>query len=274
MPKLNITLDAILEKLDKGERLGIDEALGFLAASRQFLNRDAEEKFFDAARRAAKKNPPPLALDGEYITTANKTPSDIALAAKNSPKSLVILMVSDEDALESVEQVVQAASAHKSVVALSPDAVLRLASSSGLKVTETVRRLALAGLGIVSGKLSAKGSDDAAIDEYFGVIMQLHKFKIKTSVWLPTSFSDTEKVMHLAKLREFEDRTRCFTHFFLHINSKPSDKDLLRTVALSRLMLDNIKRISLVDYAMSQPRLTDALLQQCVELGVNITEQA
>jgi len=56
----------------------------------------------------------------------------------------------------------------------------------------------------------------------------------------------------------------------LHLDAKFSDRDLLRTVALTRLMLDNIETISLADYDLFQEKKLDAdLLRQCIEVGLN-----
>lgn len=49
------TIDDILATLEKGERLGIDEALIFLSASKKMLDRSGMEQFFEAARAAARE---------------------------------------------------------------------------------------------------------------------------------------------------------------------------------------------------------------------------
>ena len=86
------------------------------------------------------------------------------------------------------------------------------------------------------------------------------------------SFSEEEKALHLAKLREFHDRTQAIDFVMLDLDAKFSDRELLRTVALTRLMLDNIETISLADYDLSQEKKLDAdLFRQCVEVGLNLS---
>lgn len=57
MTKEKLSVEKILEKLDKGERIGIDEGIFFLRQAKKLLGKSELERFFSAAKAQAKKNP-------------------------------------------------------------------------------------------------------------------------------------------------------------------------------------------------------------------------
>lgn len=268
MPKQKISIDAILEKLSLGERLGIDEAQLFLAASEKWIGGNkALETFFDAARREASRH---LSIRPLASTAIDMAVSDALKKIESAETPVVYLRFAPAASIEIITPLLQATSKLKTVAAFSPVELFALAEKSRLKILTLTQRLSEAGLLIVPDSFTAKASDESAIDETFSVMMQLHKYKLKTSAWLPMSYTDAEKAVHLAKIREFEDRTHSFLHLTLKLDAKFSDKQLLRTVALCRLMLDNFPTISLSDFNLDQSGfITPDLQRQCAELGLN-----
>jgi 2-iminoacetate synthase ThiH len=264
------TIDEIFASLEKGERLGIDEALMLLAASKKMLDRSGMEQFFDAARAAARTRQLWQRLDVEVIDL-NKTPlSELESLAQDSDADKVFLQFPREISADTLFATIERVAKHVPVGAFTPKEILDRSAAFSMKVSEFCRRLAQAGLSFSSGRFNAHEVGTDRIDEVFSVMMQLAKAKLKVSASLPMSFSEEEKALHLAKLREFHDRTQALSFVVLHLDAKFSDRDLLRTVALTRLMLDNIETISLADYDLFQEKKLDAdLLRQCIEVGLN-----
>jgi 2-iminoacetate synthase ThiH len=264
------TIDEIFASLEKGERLGIDEALMLVAASKKMLDRSGMEQFFDAARAAARTRQLWQRLDVEVIDL-NKTPlSELEALAQESDADKVFLQFPREIPADTLFATIERVSKHLPVGAFSPKEILDRSAAFSMKVADFCRRLAQAGLSFSSGRFNAHEFGTTRIDEIFSVMMQLAKAKLKVSASLPMSFSEEEKALHLAKLREFHDRTQAIDFVMLDLDAKFSDRELLRTVALMRLMLDNLDTISLADYDLSQEKKLDAdLLRQCVEVGLN-----
>jgi hypothetical protein len=263
MAKEKVSIEQVLEKLDKGERLGIDEAIFFVQQAKKILGKNELDRFFDAARKQTKRNPPLQTLSVDRI--------DARAVSTVEPKAPIV-MVKFDDALtlNGVCTAIQTLAAKVNVAALTPKSVLRLATEEKLKVMKVAQRLAEAGLSFIEGQLEAKANDTLALDEHFSVVMMLKKFGVKASAWLPLSFDDEEKVRHLARLREFHDRTQAFTFVFLYWEGKISSKEMLMSTALTRLMLDNLKTIALTTYSLSQTQLLTAEVQQeSIALGVN-----
>ncbi len=266
------TSDDILAALEKGERLGIDEALMLLAAAKKMLDRSGMEQFFDAARAAARTRQAWQSLDIDVIDL-DKTPiADLESLAQESDADRLFLRFPQTISADTLFNAIERAAKYLPVGAFTPKEILDRSLQFKMKTSEFCRSLAVAGLSFVSGAFSAQGDDVEAIDEMFSVLMQVAKAKLTTSAFLPMSFSEEEKVLHLAKLREFQDRTQAISFVVLHLDAKFSDRELLRTVALMRLMLDNIEIISLSDYTFTQEKKLDAdLFRQCLEVGLNLS---
>lgn len=266
------TPEEILATLQKGERLGIDEALIFLRASKKMLDRSGMEQFFDAARAAARTRQTWQRLDVEVVDL-NQTPhADLDALAEESNADRLFLRFPQVISADALFNAIERVAKHLPVGALTPKEILERSSQFKMKTSEFCRSLAMAGLSFTSGAFRAKGSDVQAIDETFSVMMQVAKAKLTTSAFLPMSFSEEEKALHLAKLREFQDRTQALSFVVILLDSKFSDRELLRTVALMRLMLDNLDGISLSDYTLTQEKKLDAdLFRQCLEVGLTLS---
>jgi cyclic dehypoxanthinyl futalosine synthase len=146
---------------------------------------------------------------------------------------------------------------------LSPPEVFYLAQKASLTVTETLQRLMDAGLGSLPG-----GGAEILVDEvrarisprkigtrpWVGVMKAAHRLGLPTTATMMFGTGETfeERLAHLETLRNIQDLRGGFLSFipwtFQADNTELSSKgattlDYLRTLALSRLFLDNFKNI-------------------------------
>lgn len=143
--------------------------------------------------------------------------------------------------------------------------IQHFANISGLSVEEVLIRLKAAGLQMIAGGGAEILSDrvrnllcpkKATADQWLNVARTAHKLGIKTNASMLYGHIETlsERVEHLIRLRDLQDDTGGFQTFicfpFLPKNTaleksirKTSMWDDLRTLAISRLMLDNFPNI-------------------------------
>ena len=143
--------------------------------------------------------------------------------------------------------------------------IQHFANISGLSVEEVLIRLKNAGLEAIAGGGAEILSDrvrnllcpkKATADQWLNVAKTAHKLGIKTNASMLYGHIETfaERVEHLLKLRELQDETHGFQTFicfpFLPKNTalekeikQTSMWDDLKTMAISRLMLDNFINI-------------------------------
>jgi cyclic dehypoxanthinyl futalosine synthase len=148
--------------------------------------------------------------------------------------------------------------------ALSPPEVIHLSRLSQLPVPEILDRLIAAGLDSVPGGgaeilvdrvrklLHCYGK--ASADEWLGVMRDAHRAGLRTTATMMygTVETDEERLEHLLKLRALQDETGGFTAFITwsyqpdHTELSGNEAtgiDYLRTLALSRLVLDNFDNL-------------------------------
>ena len=143
--------------------------------------------------------------------------------------------------------------------------ITHFAKISNLSVEEILKKLKSAGLQAIAGGGAEILSDrvrnilcpkKATADEWLNVERTAHKLGLKTNASMLYGHIETieERVEHLIKLRELQDETGGFQTFipfpFLPKNTALENKisqtsmwDDLRTIAISRLMLDNFQHI-------------------------------
>jgi len=271
MPQNIPTVEEILAQIEKGERLGLPEARQLLDAANKFFGKKDLDRFFSASKKQAAKFPPVSKLDSAGIKLTGTTCfSQIDLP----PTEIVYLNFPENMSFEQITQAIFAASKKKKVAALCPSQILDLSEKTGLKILEVCTKLAEAGLSFSEGKLACNEADFVAIDEYFGVLYHLNRFGIKSSAWLPNTFSEEAKIEHLFRIREFDDRTHAITHVVLQFEAMP-ENIRLKTVALARLMLDFTQRLSIADYQFEQKTLlSPKSLEKIISLGINLTHKA
>lgn len=145
----------------------------------------------------------------------------------------------------------------------SPPEIVHFSKLTGLPVREVLIRLREAGLDSIPGG-GAEILDNRvrkhisphkiSWEEWLGVMETAHELGMKTTVTMMFGSVETleERIMHLIRVREVQDRTGGF-RAFIPWSFQPSNTDLggeastgvdyLKTLAVSRLMLDNVPNI-------------------------------
>jgi len=148
--------------------------------------------------------------------------------------------------------------------ALSPSEVLHISRLSKLSTPEVIARLIAAGLDSIPGggaeilvdrvrKLLNCYSKSTA-DEWLRIMGEAHDAGLRTTATMMYGSveTDEERIEHLVRLRELQDRTGGFTAFIawsyqpehtelgLH---EATGVDYLRTLALARIVLDNFENL-------------------------------
>jgi cyclic dehypoxanthinyl futalosine synthase len=148
----------------------------------------------------------------------------------------------------------------------SPPEITHFAEIWRMDRKEILRRFVAAGLGSLPGGGAEILVDrvrrqianlKATTDEWLGVMEDAHALGLKTSATMMFGHVETpaDRVEHLARLREVQDRTGGFLAFACwsfqregtplarKVLAAAGAHDYLRTVAVSRLMLDNVPHV-------------------------------
>jgi len=145
----------------------------------------------------------------------------------------------------------------------SPPEIMHISRQAGLTVEEVLRRLQAAGLDSIPGG-GAEILDDRVRKyisphkigwaEWMRVMTTAHRLGMKTTATMMFGSVETmeERVMHLIRVRDAQDETGGF-RAFIPWSFQPANTDLggetatgfdyLKTLALSRLILDNVPNI-------------------------------
>jgi cyclic dehypoxanthinyl futalosine synthase len=146
---------------------------------------------------------------------------------------------------------------------LSPAEVQHIARTSRLGLEETLRRLMAAGLDSIPGGGAEILSDrvrriigiaKGTTAEWLEVMETAHRLGMRTTATMMFGHVETleERIEHLLRLRELQDRTRGFTAFigwtFQPANTAIGGEELtsfqyLRTLATARILLDNFPSV-------------------------------
>ncbi len=148
--------------------------------------------------------------------------------------------------------------------ALSPPEVIHISRLSKLPTSEVLRQLIDAGLNSVPGGGAEILVDrvrkllhcyhKATADQWLGVMREAHQAGLRTTATMMYGTVETveERLEHMFRLRELQDETGGFTAFIAwsyqpeHTElggQEATGVDYLRTLALSRLVLDNFDNI-------------------------------
>ncbi len=148
--------------------------------------------------------------------------------------------------------------------ALSPPEVIHLSRLSNLPVPAVLSRLIAAGMDSVPGGgaeilvdrvrklLHCHGK--ASADEWLDVMRHAHRAGLRTTATMMygTVETDEERIEHMLRLRELQDDTAGFTAFIAWsyqpdhtelAGNEATGVDYLRTLALSRIVLDNFDNV-------------------------------
>ncbi len=148
--------------------------------------------------------------------------------------------------------------------ALSPPEIIHISRLSGLPTTEVIDRLIAVGLDSVPGggaeilvdrvRKELHCYNKATADEWLDVMKQVHRAGLRTTATMMYGTVETvdERLEHLFRLRDVQDETGGFTAFIAW-SYQPEHTELggieatgieyLRTLALSRLVLDNFDNV-------------------------------
>jgi cyclic dehypoxanthinyl futalosine synthase len=148
--------------------------------------------------------------------------------------------------------------------ALSPPEVLHIARLNQLPVPAVIERLIAAGLDSIPGggaeilvdrvRRLLNCYSKASSDEWLDVMRQAHFAGLRTTATMMygTVETDEERVEHMLRLRELQDETAGFTAFITwsyqpehteHGGYEATGVDYLRTLALARIVLDNVDNL-------------------------------
>jgi len=146
----------------------------------------------------------------------------------------------------------------------SPPEIAHFARTSGLGISEVLSRLKDAGLDSLPGggaeilvdsvRSSLSGPAKCSADEWFEVMRTAHSLGLPTTATMMFGHIETirDRVAHLLRLRELQDETGQFTAFIPWTyqpqntalgGQEAGGADYLRTLAVSRLALDNFANV-------------------------------
>jgi len=146
---------------------------------------------------------------------------------------------------------------------LSAPEIVHIARVSGLSVTETLARLQDAGLDslpgggaelLVDSIRSRISPRKCTADEWLGVMREVAAIGMRATATMLFGMGETleDRVRHMQRIRELQDETSVFTSFIPWTYQPGNTKlggtavgghDYLRTLAVSRLFLDNFDNI-------------------------------
>lgn len=177
--------------------------------------------------------------------------------------------------------------------AFSPPEIVHIAKLSKLKIEEVLKRLKKAGLGTIPG-----GGAEILVDrtrekispnkctaqEWLDVMETAHGMGIRSSATMMFGHVETieDRVDHLLKIRELQDKTGGFTAFIpwpfqpknTNLNRVPvSGYEYLKTLAVSRIVLDNFKNIQASWVTQGAKIAQMALLFGANDIGSTMLEE-
>ena len=168
--------------------------------------------------------------------------------------------------------------------ALSPPEVVHIQKGSRITLEETIRRLREAGLDSIPGGgaeilvdrvRTQLAKNKCSTDEWLGVMEEAHRQGMRSTATMMFGHVETleDRIEHLARLRDLQDRTQGFTAFICwtyqventHLGgTEVTSAEYLRTLAVARVFLDNVDNLQ-ASWVTQGPKLGAATLA----FGVN-----
>ncbi len=148
--------------------------------------------------------------------------------------------------------------------ALSPPEVLHISRLNQIPTTTVIERLVAAGLDSIPGggaeilvdrvRKLLNCYSKASSDEWIDIMRQAHRAGLRTTATMMYGTVEThaERIEHMMRLRDLQDETGGFTAFITwsyqpehteHGGYEETGVDYLRTLALSRVVLDNFDNL-------------------------------
>ena len=164
--------------------------------------------------------------------------------------------------------------------AFSPPEVVFWSEKEGIPVAEVIRRLREAGLDSIPGGgaeilvdeiRSRVAPNKCSTDRWLGVMEEAHAQGLRTTATMMFGHVETpaQRLEHLFRVREVQDRTGGFTAFIpwtfqpdhtaLPHCRKLTSVEYLRTLAVSRIVLDNVDNIQ-VSWVTMGPKIAQLAL--------------
>ena len=164
--------------------------------------------------------------------------------------------------------------------AFSPPEVVFWSEKEGIPVAEVVARLHKAGLDSIPGGgaeilvdsvRSAVAPNKCPADQWLGVMEEAHSQGLRTTATMMFGHEETpaQRLQHLFAVRDTQDRTGGFTAFIpwtfqpdhtqLSHCRKLTSVEYLRTLAISRIVLDNVDNIQ-VSWVTMGPKIAQLAL--------------
>lgn len=182
---------------------------------------------------------------------------------------------------------------HIHIHAFSPPEIIHIAKVSGLNTEEVLVRLKKAGLDTMPGggaeilvdRIRKKISPNKCTSqEWLGIMETAHLLGIRSSATMMFGHIETveDRVDHLLKIRELQGKTGGFTAFipwpFQPKNTKlnriaVSGFEYLKTLAISRIVLDNFKNIQASWVTQGAKIAQMALLFGANDMGSTMIEE-
>jgi len=177
--------------------------------------------------------------------------------------------------------------------AFSPPEIIHIAGISHLAIKETLKRLKDAGLGSIPGGGAEILVEDlrkkispvkCTAEEWLQVMKEAHKIGLKSSATMMFGHIESyeDRVNHLLRIRKLQDETGGFIAFipwtFQSANTKlggepVSGFDYLKTLAISRILLDNFRNIQ-ASWVTQGPKVAQiALSFGANDLGSTMIEE-
>ena len=168
--------------------------------------------------------------------------------------------------------------------ALSPPEIVHIRRTSRLELSETIRRLRGAGLDSIPGGGAEilvdrvrreLARNKCSADEWLGVMGEAHDQGLRSTATMMFGHVETheDRIEHLQKLRDLQDRTGGFTAFICWTyqsdntelgGSEVTSAEYLRTLGVARLFLDNFDNLQ-ASWVTQGPKMGAASLA----FGVN-----
>ncbi|GAB6163038.1 cyclic dehypoxanthinyl futalosine synthase [Desulfothermus naphthae] len=161
----------------------------------------------------------------------------------------------------------------------SPPEIVHFSKLNNLSIKEVIKRLIAAGLDSIPGggaeilvdRVRHKVSPNkCSATEWLDVMETAHKLGLKTTATMMFGHVETmeDRILHLIRLRDLQDKTRGFTAFIpwgfqpdnTRINArKVTSVEYLRLLAISRIVLDNFDNIQ-VSWVTMGPEIAQLAL--------------
>jgi cyclic dehypoxanthinyl futalosine synthase len=168
--------------------------------------------------------------------------------------------------------------------AFSPPEIVHVARTEGMDLEEVLRRLQLSGLNSIPGGGAEILVDEVrsrispgkcSSDEWLAVMACAHGLGMKTTATMMFGHIETveQRLQHLLRIRELQDKTAGFTAFIpwsfqpqnTALQATPATAvDYLRTLAMSRLVLDNVRNLQ-----VSWVTMGSGVAQVALQFGAN-----